>query len=529
MIKRRTLAIALAMLLTFTLTGCFNDTPEEQPTETATPSPTPTEEVVTPKEGGTLNLSMRVPKTLNPLLNEDKTVDTILKLLFEPLVVLDDELNPTPNVAESFTLASDGSSMVIKLREDVFWSDGIKLSAEDLVYTLDVLKSAPDTSLYKESVRNVLQHTKVDENTVKLTYAQPFGGSSFLLMFPVIPKHHYSQPAAETDMLPLGNGFYTFEAYEQMEKLTLKKNTNCFRGKPYINGISVHITPDYETDIHTFEQGITDLLVADMSVWSKYSGTKNTQSYEFPTTLYELIGFNHEKPLTGNIQVKRAIAQAIDVSDIIANVYLTHSEKTPTPIHKSSSLYNSEVDVGLNQFDLEKAKQQLTYSAVKIEPDETLEIIVNEENESRQKTAEIVSQALTKLELNNKVVSLPFEEYLKRLNERDYDIFVGGFNMSLVPDFTFMLHSSQAENGTNYFSYADTIMDNFLQSAFNANSDFLFKTALKNVQKQIVTELPFIGIAYKKTSLITDARVYGDKKPKINNPFYNINEWFLND
>ncbi|MBQ9091892.1 MAG: hypothetical protein IJY52_06460, partial [Anaerotignum sp.] len=57
-----------------------------------------------------LTLSMRIPETLNPLLNREETVDRILKLIYLPLLSFDDSGKPAPAVAESWQIGADGKT-----------------------------------------------------------------------------------------------------------------------------------------------------------------------------------------------------------------------------------------------------------------------------------------------------------------------------------------------------------------------------------------------------------------------------------
>ena len=54
------------------------------------------------KDNKELSLSMRTASTLNPLLNEEETVDSILKIMFEPLIGIDSTYKPSPSIAESW-------------------------------------------------------------------------------------------------------------------------------------------------------------------------------------------------------------------------------------------------------------------------------------------------------------------------------------------------------------------------------------------------------------------------------------------
>ena len=91
--------------------GDFPDVPNEtQESFWAAPEHTPAL-----KESGGITISMRQPMTLNPLLNIDVTVDAVLKLIFEPMLIYDEQLRPVVNrkVLQSAVFASDGLSVTL--------------------------------------------------------------------------------------------------------------------------------------------------------------------------------------------------------------------------------------------------------------------------------------------------------------------------------------------------------------------------------------------------------------------------------
>ncbi len=526
---KRLLLLICCHLLILILSGCFGGYEQNLPEQIveAEDEEEP-EKIIIPKNKGTLNLSMRSPKTLNPLLNEDVTVDSILKLVFEPLVTLDETKKPVPNIATEFIVSTDGLNVLITLDKNVKWSDGTSLTADDVIFSINTIKSAPEQSIYKRAAENISTCAKIDEHSLKINYSKPFSGSNYLLVFPVIPKHYYDgekDAASEKNMNPLGNGYYKFVTYKNLKHMLLTKNTLSFKGTPYIENVNVIITSNYETDLYAFDQNLTDVISADIDVWSKYRGQKETNITEYDISSLSFVGFNFKNSVLAKKSVRRAIAYGIDYDSIVSDIYLNHATKAKTPVNPVSWLY--EEDVLTYAFSIDRAKAEYLKSGTYVAEEDKVSILVNEENEARKKIAEVVLQSLTTLSIPAQIEILPFEQYSKRLEEGNFDIFIGSYTLSPIPDFTFMFHSQQADSGTNYFNYKNEEMDKLLELASNATSEVLYKKTMSDVQKLIADELPIISIAFKKTALITDARIYGDKKPLEGNIYRNISEWFL--
>ncbi len=517
----RMAAVFLGVALT--LTGCTIAPEEEAPQETPTPATaTP---MPVPKKGGELKVSMRMPKTLNPLLNQDVTVDSVLKLVFEPLMYLDENERPVPGLAESYEISEDGLSVVVKLQDGLQWEDGQPITARDIEFSIDTIKSAEDGTLYKACGKNILSTFIVSGTTIKINYERAFGGAAYLLCFPIIPKHYYGAAdgrSPEKSIKPLGSGLYRFDSKENANSFSLVANENYYGDKPYIENVTVMTSSDTQTDLYSFEQGITNAVSVSLLGYAKYKGTRETETTDYVTNSFDFVGFNFGNTYLGDKKIREAIALATPVDKILSEVYLGHAEKAHSPINPKSWVY--EQNPGTRSYDPEEAKIKL----IEAEAGEfELEILVNEENEERRKIADILSESLGNIGIKTVINTVPFERYMELLTERSFDIFIGGFTLSPVPDITFALHSSQVY-AQNYFGYKSDKMDALLMLAANSIAPESFKAALSDIQKLFVEDIPCIGLVFRKAVLLTDKTIHGPKRPLNGNIFKNLNEWFIN-
>lgn len=562
------------IVITTILSGCSGtntQSTEISPSPTTIPSET-LNEPTNPQYGGELKLSMRRPRTLNPILNEDVTVDSILKIIFPKLAYMDESLQPVINrdILDSMYYTQDGMSVTVAMKNGNAWSDGEPMTRDDLIFTLDMLRSAPETAVYKETIKNILSFEPVDNNSVKINFIHPFSGMPSLMCIPIIPKHYYqseTDPASDKNMSPVGYGYYAFSSYEPSQKLVFKAS-DMMGKKPYIDQITVVITPDSETDFDSLNQGIIDMVNGNISDWGKYLASDEFDVYEYTTTYFDFIGFNFNRPIFNDKAVREAIAQAVPYEELVKNVYSNYAVISGSPINPQSWLYES--DIAKKPFDIEAAKQTLinagwakteglaltkdvvisdktTDSAptptednaeepnepetnIKtVKSDLTTTILVNSENAERVKIAEMLKQNLNEIGFLVEIISIGFDEYELRLKERNYDMVIGGYNLSVIPELSFMLSSQNSPDGTNYFDYKDPAMDVFLSNAFNATTEQNYKSLMSDLQKYIANELPLVSLAFRKSAVIANNRLHGDINPSLDNLFININEWFLLD
>lgn len=536
--KKKGMILFLVLLL---LCGCTNQNAQvtESRIVTQTVETVPT---VSPKAGGTLYLSMRTTQTLNPLTNEDATVDRILKLMYTPLITFDGNLKPAPAVAESWVYSEDGRMLSISLKQDIYWSDGTAVTAEDVIFSMNAIRASSENSVYKKCMQNVIGFSRDGNYKVNVTFNKPSSGNIYNMCFPVICAHYYGADNVVTsakNLEPMGNGAFKFESFTPAKELRLSKSENSFGQTPYIDNICVIISPDESTDLYSFDQGLTDIVSTNITEMGKYDATKKTKRFEYTTNYYDFIGFNFNRSMFQDKSVRKAVAYCVPKENILESVYLNHAADAATPINPNSWLY--EESVQKYHYDLSHAKVLLEESGwIDSNNDkirdrnvneffETLKvsILVNEENEERRQIALRLADEMKTIGFDVSINVEPFEVYSQKLQERDYDIFIGGWQFSVVPDYSFMLHSNQASNGTNYASYKNEQMDELLNSAYSAVKEEDVKVAYSNLQKYIAEEIPYLSLVFRNSALFTNKRIYGEIQPLENNIYHAINEWFI--
>jgi peptide/nickel transport system substrate-binding protein len=480
-----------------------------------------------------LTLATRLPREFNPLLNTDESVDKILRLIFEPLAALDGSLKPEGRVADAFEFAPDGLSARVTLKANIVWSDGTPVTAGDVVYSLDVIKSAGDDSLYKECAENVKSYEVADDLTLIITFDNVYGAQAYRLCFPVIPRHYYEtlEDDGVTPALPLGGGMYVMESYSVAKGIKLTANPLYFGQKPQIQTVSVIVTGDMETSLYAFGAGVIDCVDASVLEFGRLGGG-DANIAEYTTGLYEFIGFNFDSAAFSDPRVRRAVAHCVDVDGIIESVYIGQAERAASPIGRSSWLY--EPDTAVYEPDTKKAAELLdeagfTASAGGVRTRRTggseavlrLTLLVNDENFERQKIAQTLGDNLKKLNVEINIVSKPFFEYEDMINAGQYDMFVGGFVMPAAPDVAF------AFTGENVFHYKNDDMDGHIALLENAVNESVFKSAAGELQKFFAEDLPCVSLVFRKSAVIASKRITGDLNPAPGAPYANLNGWAL--
>jgi peptide/nickel transport system substrate-binding protein len=132
---------------------------------------------------------------MNPLTTYSTEANEIISLVYDKLLVYDLDLKTQPGLAKEYNYSEDGKTLTLKLRNNVKWHDGKPLTADDVVYTYQLIK---DSEL-SEYAQYLLQMTSIeapDPATVTLTFDIPQAYNPGLSI-PILPKHIWETMSVE--------------------------------------------------------------------------------------------------------------------------------------------------------------------------------------------------------------------------------------------------------------------------------------------------------------------------------------------
>ncbi len=559
MYYKKLIIILITILI---LSSCSNVSEQNVTTETETTTKAIEKVTVTPTNGGVLNVAIRNPKTLNPLLNEDASIDEILKLVYDDLIILDENQKPSPNIASSWEFSYDGT-LIIKIRDDIYWHDGNLLTAYDVNFSINTIKNAPDTSVYKSCVSNIVSTSVIDNNTIQIRCRQPLSSEIYNFNFPIISYDYYlgeNVLTSDKNMIPMGSGAYEFESLEEMKSLNLKKNTRWFKNSQstitvldedtkiydfkYIDNVRANIVPKKDAELHMFDQKQIDFLSTDVVDWEKYSGTKETIIDEYVTNDYDFLGVNFNNFILNDTLVRQALSYAIPRDRIAKDIYLEHVTLTDTPINPKSWLKTSNELI--YKYNLTKSKELLEQAGWTDSDGNNIldkngrelrfNLLVNSENNQRLEVANLIKDTFNQIGIAIEIDIQDYETYVQNLKNKNFDAFLGGWKLSIVPNLSFAFHSSQIASGNNFISYNDENMDNLLQQANIAIGDEVMIEAYKNLENYIIQQLPYISLYFRNAAVLMNERLKTDDNYKVyeslpfkNNVYLNINNYIICD
>ncbi len=487
---KKGLLFAIISLLVLSFSGC-NKNPDEDVI-----SPTFEEFNAEIVPGGTVDAYMLRPDTLNPILTTIDVNKKMLGLCYDSLFYTDKDYNCVPFLAETYEYSSNGKKLTITLRKNIKWHDGSDFTASDVKYTItNILKNeqSPYYSAMTELIGGIKQS---GEDKIVLTFNYSDSGAHNLLTFPIIKNGSMK----DSSYTPVGTGAFIFNEIENQENYSLKKNNNWAMGHIYIDEINVHVLPDRDSVFSAFNSGMLDFIHISKEDAGKFSVSESVAYSPVYTENYCFMGINFNNPLLSDQYVRKAISAALDKNALAESALTNYASATDLPIHPQAYFYVPAENETFDEFlktttSFKKEQGQLTYNNA----DMRFTLLVNEENTSRLLIAEAITNALDVYGIKITVVKTDFESYVNRIENGEYDLYIGGAKLSKNFDMSPLL----SENGAlNHGGFYDDDTQTLLTDILKADSPSARSKKLKSLSNRFLETLPHIPLYFENEMIV---------------------------
>lgn len=526
-----------------------------------------TNKEVKPQEGGQLRIPVQGLESWNPLIA--KTTDSVnfLSLIYEGLVGYDSDLKKIPKLASDWQVSEDGRLWTFNIRKDAKWHDGTSITAEDVIFTYNILKEGVLNSVYQYNIfdnDNILEIglKNNDKYSLFVRLAEPSSKLLDIFTFPVISKDYYESVEniikiqKDLTKAPLGTGPYKVaEEYfsEDQESIILVRNEDWWGRRPYIDKIIGKIYTNKEEARKAFIQGELDLVDTMIVYVNNKSVEEDTKLYRFMTNYYEFLGLNSESELIKDPKIRKALAYAIDRREIISKVYLNNAQTVDVPIPSNHWLYDNAYR--LYDYDIDRAKRLLkeagwqdldgdgildkTVDNQKIEL--KIKLVSNSGNDLRRDVLSLIKSHLELVGFKVETQIADMETIAKDLlATNQFDALLTGYYLDNALDLSFAFHSREIVEiddiedldeidsiPNNFIKYRNSELDSLLDLASHSYDLNELSAVYQNIQDHMTRELPIISLYFRTGSLLVNPKLYGIDKPSQLSLYRNIEEWFI--
>lgn len=490
-------------------------------------------------------------QTLNPLYATNEAELSASRLIFSSLFDYDETGNLRKNLAESITTNSTKRIYTVTLRQDATWHDGTKLTADDVQFTIGLIKDPEVRAVIQASWNEIAVRT-LDPKTIQFTLPGSYASFPHALTFAVLPKHILSDVEPSTlrentfSVDPLGSGPFKFKLLQNVtvgkphKIVHLTRNENYYKGQPKLASFELHAYDSTDGLLDAINTKDVSAAIDIPNANDKdipQSFTKETH----PINSGVYILFNMRSSFLDDSAVRRALQKATDTEKLrkvsgerLANLYLPFltqqlEDQTGLP---AQTVYDVQ---GAKRL-LSRAgwKKNKTGQLVKKRQALNLRVVSNKENNYKPMLDELVRQwkllgvGVEIIEADSRTGDQSFAKTV--LQPRDYDVLVNELALGADPDVFAYWHSSQANSlGLNFSNYKSPIADDILLSARFRTENSLRGEKYKDFAHQWLKDAPAIGVYQSFVTIVRSKQVNTFQKgailPSLTDRYHNILYW----
>ncbi len=434
-----------------------------------------------------------------------------------------------PTLAWRVEITDDYKEYTFYLRHDVKWHPvgGLDLSspkykwldkehlltAHDFVFALDmILNPQVENGAMKNYYQDIERYEAVDDHTLVIRWKKKTQQSlsMSLELFP-LPRFLYAFAEDGTEHPPetlglrfnqhwynnkgiVGTGPYRFESYKPGVKIDVVRNEDYYGEKPAIKTFSYPIFTDPKQTVLKLKAGEINFSSLRPSQYREEvlrwqdvpsdkrpkdnpftNGTLVCETTDYPA--YSYLGWNADKPIFSDAKVRTAMTLALNRKEMVEKVFVGLGEVANGPWLPQTGTLDPNIDP--LEFDLDRAKKLLAEAGwTDTDGDGLLDKVINGQRMPFEFTLLIVSNSpeytslsnifkedLLKIGVKMKVEAAEWSLMQKRMNEKKFDAFTGGWAMGWENDPYQLWHSSQADvpKGSNRVGFRNKEADEIIE------------------------------------------------------------------
>lgn len=488
------------------------------------------------------------PSKVNPLyayLND--TDGDISSLVFSGLTRIGPNGDILPGLAESWEI--EGTAVTFHLREGITWHTGVAFTSADVLFTYDLLADPqfmgdPDQGpLWRQISCNA-----PNDLTVICRLPQPFAPFLAYASIGIVPKHILEGADAAGlidnpfNLAPIGTGPYRLLQINSRHAV-LQAFDNYYEGPPSIPEIELRFYPDTSTAAASVIRGETDGLMLDSRTaqpdLDAIASEDGMHAYTANRSAYTALYLNNREAPLNQVEVRQAIALAIDLDEIEDGILGGRADQAATPIVPGTWAYDANVQP--RDQDQDEARLLLTVSGWELEEgaevrsrnDSELRIsVMTDQDPIRGAVAELIASQLAEVGIAATVVREQSSNLVRDfLIPRQYQAAVFSWDPGPDPDPYPAWHSSQiTATGRNIAAYSNNLADGLMEDARRSNDLDERQRLYFAFQQQFQEDTPSVILFYPVYTYFVREEVDGIDLGVLFTPssrFSNVHDWSL--
>jgi len=447
------------------------------------------------------------PPTIDPLISTATVSRDVALQIFEPLVTINENLQPEPMLADSYEVSDDGKTITFELRENVKFHNGDEMTSEDVVASMERWQefSSRAQAAFSEATFTADGDYRVLLEMPEPNYtALPVLSSS--TQFPAImPKEVIESADADGVNEFIGTGPFKFEEWKQDQYIRLTKyddyspHSNPSDGpagkrEALVDEVYLMIATDSSTRIAGMISGEYDIATSiPFNNYDQIAEAEGIDAYMEPSG-FNIIVFNKQKGPFTDVKLRQAVAATLDMDAIMQASFDDEKFYEMNPglmLKHQADWYTTAGEEFYNEQDHEKAKQLLEEAGYDGEP---IKFITSREYEDFYNASLVVKEQLEEIGMSVDVEVFDWATVVDSQGDADaYDAFITGFGINTDPTQLLFLDSKN-----NWAGFTDSPeIDHLLDEIRASTSDEEAKAKYEELQLEVWNYLPVLKFGDK--------------------------------
>ena len=484
--------------------------------------------------------------TLNPLLMDGGEINKYAtSLMFLPLVELNSKLEFEGEIADSVT-TEDNKNFIVHIDEKATWSDGEKITADDVVYTAlrltspvigntsmmyYVFEGVGDDGFTEEGAESIDGIKAIDDATVQFTTKEEMSLTSFENSYArylmTLPKHvieQYSEEELKTaewfNHPDVVSGPYMVTDFDVDHYISYQANGNYWKGAPKIAKLNIKIVSGSQL-YAGLQSGEIDITQPTMSVipqedYDSIEGLSNVNVvYGEPVTNQSVFIQTKNVP---DVRVRQAMLYAIDRKMVLEQLLKGKGEVVDGFLSSASPFYDDSI-VPVEQ-DVEKAKELLAETGW--DGSQTLRFYVNSGDSAFVNAANVFVAQWAAVGIKVEVQTVDFATLMSVAGTNDYDILAVQYTYAPVdpyPDVAWLLGGEDSWTG-----YGDDSVNDALAKTQTTSDINEIKGLYSVVDQKVQEEVPMFSAYIVSAQAAVNKRLV-NATPSVYGFFNNVEQW----
>lgn len=479
-------------------------------------------------------------KTITPLISSDAYAAEVQSYVQESLLTRDPEsLEWLGMVARDWQVSEDGLTFTFQLRDDVKFSDGEPLTADDVVFTFEFIQNpaiaAPRERAIYDKIDSV---TATGPYKVVFKFKEPYFNSLALAGgMAIMPRHFYEPYLKDPETfnqskgLLLGSGPYRLldpKGWTPDQGLVeLQRNPRYWGLQPSFDRLLWKVIQNDAARLTTFRNGEIDAYGARpreyQTLLDDDTLMERTQRFEYmsPTAGYSYIGWNqgrNGKPTRfADKRVRQAMTYLTDRQRVIDEIMLGYAEVAVSPFNPRSKQHDPDLDA--RQFNLDKAKQLLKEAGFADRDDDGVlegpdgkpfefELVFFQDNEDTRRMVLFIKDLYARAGISLIPKPTEWSVMLDLINKRDFDAITLGWTSGVETDIYQIFHSKQIEaGGDNFVGYQNERLDQLIEQARGTVNEEKRMPLWREAEQILYEDQPYTFLMRRESLVFIDDRI----------------------